>query len=146
EGWAAVVMFLITAIVVSQLSLRARQREAEALARKDETECLYSLGQALLGLDRFETVVWTVANQIVPIFHAQAAGFYIKSTGDIHQAGSQEVNFDALKLAECADAQKILRDAPARLAYTAVTLDGQSFGSIGIAGARLSDTVLKAIT
>ena len=48
RNWGALVTFLLTAIITSQLSGRARQREIEASARQRDLERLYSLSRALL--------------------------------------------------------------------------------------------------
>src|ERR1700704_3436215 len=48
QNWVAFVAFLVTAIVVSQLSGRARQREIDAEARQRDLERLYALSRALL--------------------------------------------------------------------------------------------------
>src|ERR1051325_10421346 len=48
QNWIALVAFLATAIVASQLSGRARIRNIEALARQADLERLYALSRALL--------------------------------------------------------------------------------------------------
>ena len=76
QSYVAVAGFLITAIVVSSTALRARQRTAEALERKRETERLYELGQAMVTTDSLQTTVWIAINQAIPIFGvAGAANF-----------------------------------------------------------------------
>ncbi len=55
QSYVTVIGFLITAIVVSQTALRASNRAAEALERKEETERLYELGQAMLASDSVQT-------------------------------------------------------------------------------------------
>ena len=42
ENWVALAAFLVTAITVSELSVRVRRRAAEAVARKQEVERLYA--------------------------------------------------------------------------------------------------------
>src|ERR1700676_592189 len=48
QHWVAFVAFLATAIVASQLSGRARQREIDAAGRQRDQERLYALSRALL--------------------------------------------------------------------------------------------------
>ena len=48
QNWVALVAFLVTAIVASQLSGRARQREIDAVGRQRDLERLYALSRALL--------------------------------------------------------------------------------------------------
>ena len=48
QNWVALFVLMVTAIVVSQLSGRARQRNLEALARQGDLERLYALSRSLL--------------------------------------------------------------------------------------------------
>ena len=48
QNWIALIAFMITAVVVSQLSGRARQRKLEALSRQRDLERLYALSRSLL--------------------------------------------------------------------------------------------------
>src|SRR5262245_37885976 len=48
QNWVALVAFLVTAVVASQLSGRARARNIEALSRQSDLERLYALSRALL--------------------------------------------------------------------------------------------------
>ena len=48
QNWFALLTFLITAIVGSQLSASVRKREREATARRDEVEKLYELSRAVM--------------------------------------------------------------------------------------------------
>ena len=145
QGLPAVIFFLITAICISQLSLTARGKTAEALKRKHEAECLYLLGQALLGTDRFETAAWTVVNQIVPIFGAQSAAFYFQSTGDVQRAGAANDSIGIEALRDTAQSQTLRIDSHKLTGLVPVQLANEPFGSVGIAGVALSHTILKSI-
>ena len=48
ENWVSFIAFLLTAVVVSQLSGRARTRQIEALARQRDLERLYTVSRGLL--------------------------------------------------------------------------------------------------
>jgi class 3 adenylate cyclase len=143
---ASVFFFLLTSVWISQLSLQTRRKTAEAIKRKHETECLYNLGQALLGADRTETVAWTVVNQIVPIFGAKAAAFYLLSTGDVQRAGAADCELDLEALRRTADSQTVQIDSENLCSVLPVQVSGEAFGSVGIAGVALSETILKSIS
>src|SRR5262245_39503784 len=51
QNWVALLAFLITAVVTSQLSGRARLRQVEAVARQRDLERLYALSRAFLLSD-----------------------------------------------------------------------------------------------
>jgi class 3 adenylate cyclase len=144
QSYVTVAAFLITSVVVSQTALNARNRAAEALASKRETECLYTLGQALLASDSVEATIWIVVHQLVPIFGIDGAAFYLRQSGATVRAG----------ITACLP-EGALADASAAQQRRIITGLGTSFlpiyvaeewaGTLGLCGANLSPTVLKSI-
>src|SRR5437762_10830313 len=68
QNWVALLAFLATAIVTSQLSGRARLRTLETLARQRDLERLYALGRALLLWDGRASPAQAVASDIATAF------------------------------------------------------------------------------
>ncbi len=132
QSYVAVAAFLVTAVVVSQTALTARRRAAEALERKRETEQLYELGQAMLASESLQTTAWIAVNQIVPIFGVSGAAFSLQPSGEIVRAGSSDAITD-----------HALRGNAAEAATSVVRIE--PFGTLGVCGASLSETVLKSI-
>src|SRR5271154_1355120 len=122
ESDIAVAAFLMTAIIMSQTALKARNQTAEALERKRETERLYELGQAMLASESLQTTAWIAVNQILPIFGASGAAFYLQPSVEIVRAGSSDTITD--------DA---LRGDTANVAISVMSIEG--FGSLGVCGA-----------
>jgi class 3 adenylate cyclase len=145
QSYVAVAGFLITAIVVSQTALAARRRAAEALERKCETERLYELGQAMLASESLRTTAWVATNQIIRIFGATGAAFYLHASDEFQRAGkSDPLTDDALRAA--AQGRSIINDPSKTIALISIqTGDGELAGSLGICGIALSDTILKSI-
>ncbi len=56
QNWVALGAFLVTAVTTSQLSTSARQRAAEAMARRADMARLYELSRALLMIDSEDPV------------------------------------------------------------------------------------------
>lgn len=145
EGWVAVLAFVTTALLVSALAAKARERAAEALERQKETERLYDLGKALLVTDSLQTVAWTVTNRLIPIFGVKAASFYFQESGETHRSGSEAHKIDEGKLREVALSQQFWVDTTDELAIVPLSLGGESVGSLGVSGGVISEGVLKAI-
>jgi class 3 adenylate cyclase len=134
ESYVAVAAFLITAIVVSQTALRARER-------KRETEQLYELGQAMLVSDSLQSTVWVAINQAIPILGVSGAAFYLQATGEIHRAGdSGAITDDALRAAS-----DVHRNKRAGVALVPIRMGEERIGTLGFASAALSPTILKSI-
>jgi class 3 adenylate cyclase len=145
EGWVATACFLITALWVSHLSLKAKTGEREAIARRLETERLYELGQSLLGADRLETVAWTVINRMAPIFGVKGAAFCFVATGEVHRADSDTCAIADDQLLECARNQAVFVDAARDVYITPLQVCGKPVGSLGVCGMPFSETLLKSV-
>ncbi len=60
QNWIALLAFLTTAVIASQLSDRARKQTDEAIGRRRELERLYSFSQQLLTADNVLQLLNTV--------------------------------------------------------------------------------------
>ena len=76
QNWVAFVAFLATAIIASQLSGRARQREIDAAARQRDLERLYALSRALLLSEGTASVSGAIARHIAETFELQGVALY----------------------------------------------------------------------
>ena len=145
EAWVAVVAFLITAITLSQTALLARQRAALALQRERETEKLYRLGQAMLASDSPQSTAYVAAHQMIPIFEAGSAAFYMAHTDEILRAGplAMEIGDDEMRALgkEAEPSFNALR----KLSLVPVWQGSDWIGTLAIQGIELTDTVLRSI-
>jgi len=144
QNWVALVAFLLTAIIASQLSGRARQRNIEAVARQRDLERLYALSRALLLSDGGGSVPGAIARHIADAFELQAFGLYDQRTDTVSWAGSTEWPAIDGKLREVARRATSIKD-PAGFVVIAIQLGGAPIGSLAIMNVGLSDTVLHSI-
>jgi two-component system, OmpR family, sensor histidine kinase KdpD len=144
QNWVALLAFLVTAVVASQLSGRARQRNIEAVARQRDLERLYALSRALLLADRAGSVSGGIARHVADAFELQGVALYDQRADAVSWAGSRSFPaFDA-KLREVARTGASWRE-PSGMIVTAIQLGGAPIGSIAITEAGISDTVLQSI-
>jgi two-component system sensor histidine kinase KdpD len=144
RNWGALVAFLLTAIVTSQLSGRARQRELEATARQRELEQLYSLSRALLLAQGGPSIPAEIARHIADAFELETVALFDRHAETISWAGATEVPGIEGRLRDVARSSVTFRD-PSALTVLAIKLGGAPIGSLAIMGAGLSDTVLQSI-
>src|SRR5690242_20106128 len=111
QNWVALVTFLITSIVVSQLSGRARIRNIEALARQNDLERLYALSRALLLTEGGASVPGTIARHIAEAFGLRAVGIYDQRGDAVAWAGRAEVTDSDNTLREVARRGVAVREA-----------------------------------
>src|ERR1700688_85420 len=144
QNWVAFVAFLATAIVASQLSGRARQREIDAAGRERDLERLNALSGALLLSEGGVSVSGAIARHIAETFELQTVALYDRRADTVSWAGSMESPAVEAKLREVARRTTSLRD-PAGLVLIAIQLGGAPIGSLAVMDVGLSDTVLHSI-
>jgi two-component system sensor histidine kinase KdpD len=144
QNWIALLAFSITAVVASQLSARARQRNIEALARQRDLERLYALSRALLLTPENVSIQSAIAPRIAEAFELPAVALYDQQSDVIALGGHEEVADVDRKLRVVARQGASLRE-DSGLVVTAIGLGGQPIGSLAIIDTGLSDTVLQSI-
>jgi two-component system sensor histidine kinase KdpD len=144
QNWVALVAFLATAIVASQLSGRARRRNIEALARQADLERLYALSRALLLSEGGASAPSSIARHIAEAFSLRTVGIYDRRRDVVawagHDAGPSGHD-DALREV----ARGIRTHHPSGLTVIPIQLGDVSIGSVTVTDAGLSETVLHSI-
>lgn len=146
QNWVALVAFLATSIIASQLSARAKQRTREALDRQQDMERLYALSRSILLTNAEEGVARGIARQIAEVFRFAAAALYDRSTGAIHYTGPEdlpEIIDDRLR--EAALKGTLFREDDTGTVVAAIRLGGEPIGALALRGDLPSDTVLQAL-
>jgi two-component system, OmpR family, sensor histidine kinase KdpD len=144
ENWVSFLAFVITAIVVSQLSGRARTRHVDAVSRQRDLERLYTLSRGLLLADESMAAPAGIARHIAEAFDLESLALYDHHSGRIARAGRVDLPEVEEKLREVARQAVTLRE-PSGLVVTAIRLGGAPIGSLALMGEALSDTVLQSV-
>jgi two-component system sensor histidine kinase KdpD len=144
QNWIALLAFLVTAAVTSQLSGRARQRNLEALARQRDLERLYALSRTLLLADRGALGAGDIVRHIADTFELPTAALYDKRADRITSAGSRDIPGIDARLRETARTGASWRD-PSGVLVMAIQLGGAPIGSLALPDSGLSDTVLQSV-
>jgi two-component system sensor histidine kinase KdpD len=139
----ALAVFLVTSIVASQLSGRARRRNVEALARQRDLERLYAFSRALLLSPGRPSMRAAIARHIADAFDLETVAVFDYRADTVSWAGPTEVASIEQKLREVARQAASLREGP--MAVMAIQLGGAPIGSLAIPDAGLTDTVLQSI-
>ena len=88
SAWIALTTFLATAVIGSQLAVRAQRRAREAEDRNQEMERIHALGRALLAHDTLSATAEAAVRQIVEALEANGAALYTAQLQRTHQAGT----------------------------------------------------------
>jgi len=144
ENWVALAVFLVTAVTASELSVRARQRAAEAIARSQEVERLYALGQTLLLSGSVRSAARDIVNSIIRTFEIPGAVLFNQLTDEFFRSDGRGLISDE-QLRHVAETGEPLNDAGRRIAIVPIRLGGQCTGSLGFVGSSLSAAALNAL-
>jgi two-component system, OmpR family, sensor histidine kinase KdpD len=146
QNWVALFAFLLTAIVTSQLSARARQRTIDAVARQTDLERPYALGRALLlQEDRTgRSVVAGIAHSIADTFELAGVAVYDHRAGIVSRAGPNEIPDVEDRVRTVIQDAGPVRDSSG-VTMTNIRLGGEPIGTLAILGRDVQDTVLQSI-
>lgn len=144
QNWVSFVAFMLTSIVASQLSGRARQRTLDVMARQRDLERLYAVSRALLLTDDAVSIPTGIARSIADAFELTAVALYDEPSGTISRAGPHDLPGIDRTLQDVTRQAVPVHDANG-LVVTPVRLGGAPIGSLALLGAELSDTVLQAL-
>lgn len=144
HNWVALFAFLVTAVIASNLSERARRQAAEANRRRREAEHLYSFSQRLLETEGVGKLFNAIPRFIVETFGVQEAALLLQSTGEVYRSSadvqklSREYLLSTLTLGEpCMQSDRNAIFMPVRLGVRTV-------GAYAIVGS-LSRETLEAL-
>lgn len=144
QNWVALFTFLVTSVVASQLSARAKRQALEATRRQHEMERLYTLSRNLMLSDN-QPVSGRIPYQIAQVFDAAGAAFYDRSADAVYRAGPQDVPLADDRLRDAAVQGTASHSAALDVSVLPVSLGGPPIGSLAILGGAVSDTALHAI-
>jgi len=144
QNWIALFTFLITSVIASQLSERARREAVNANDRRRELEQLYSFSQRMLIADNVLALINAIPVTVAETFRAQFAGLF-----SIH---SKKVYYNTLAAQDAISAESLqmvssrgepISDKQLRIRPLRVGL--RSVGALAIVGGDLSPESMEAL-
>jgi two-component system sensor histidine kinase KdpD len=144
QNWIALFAFLMTAVIASQLSERARKQTGEAVRRRRELERLYQFSQQLLTADNILQLLNAIPQHVIDAFGVSAAAIYIPEKGDIYRSGAETRDLDADHLKSVIARGEPIVDPERHLSFTPLKMGVKTVGTIGVSGS-LSRQTLDAM-
>lgn len=145
QNWLALLAFLITAAVGSQLSASAKRRAMEATRRQHEMERLYALSRGLMLLDNRSAAAGQVSYQVAQVFGLPGVAFFDRERDQVYRAGPQDIPISDSRLRDATVQGTAFHDQAENILILPVSLGGPPIGSLAIYGGSISDTALHAI-
>jgi two-component system, OmpR family, sensor histidine kinase KdpD len=146
QNWVALFAFLFTAVVVSQLSGRARLREEDAYRRRREAERLYAFSQRLLGTGNVMEVLNSVPSVLVEVFEAGEAALFLVEKQKFYRSGPGPSILDPEEMKSVVAREGSINNPRLGLHIAPIRLGVRPIGSVGISGTRLSAETVEALS
>ena len=146
QNWVALFAFLVTAIIASHLSERARRETLDATHRRHEVERLYAFSQQLLTAENVVSLLNALPQLVVDSFGCDVAALFVPGRSDIYRSRGALDGLDPERLRTAAARGEPLLDPDKGLRYIPLRMGVRSVGAIGVAGGELSRETLDAIS
>jgi two-component system sensor histidine kinase KdpD len=143
QDWASLFAFLITSVIGSELSARARRQAQEANRRRTEVEQLYQFSGALMRARDPADLLHEIPNQIVKSFQARGAALYFQEKQYVYCSGMEVGQFDAFRLKAAAVREDV--DHLDGVSFASVHLGSRVVGSFGIFKSHVSNQTIEAV-
>jgi two-component system sensor histidine kinase KdpD len=146
QNWIALFAFLVTAVVASQLSERARREALKSNQRRSEVERLYSFSQQLLVSDNVFGLLNSIPKYVVDCFGVINAAMFVEGRQEVYffDARSSSV-LPSEQLKSISSRGEPVLDRERRVCFMPLRMGVRSVGAIGLAGCDLSRETLEAI-
>lgn len=146
QNWVALLAFLVTAVVASQLSERARRSAAHADQRRREVERLYGFSQQLWLSENVFELLNLIPKHIVDSFGVSGAALFLESRQEVYyfDEGSRSL-FSMDQLNAISDRGEPVLEREKRVCYMPLRMGMRSVGAFGLSGCDLSRESLEAI-
>lgn len=145
QNWVALVTFLATSVLASDLATRARNQAAEANRRRREVERLYGFSQRLLSAGNPIELLNAIPRQIVDLFEVGAAALFLSDKQKIYRSGINIPQLDADHLKAIIAREDLQIDEEHSVCFAPLRLGARILGSVGISGPVLSRQSLEAL-
>jgi two-component system sensor histidine kinase KdpD len=145
QDWASLFAFLITSVVGSNLSARARRQADEANRRRNEVEQLYQFSRNLLRVRDSLELLNDIPKRIVELFKASAAALYLLHKQGVYRSGIDAPALDLNRLRAAAGRDDVEVDRLQGVTIAPVHQGSRIVGSLGILGPPISNQALEAI-
>ena len=141
QNWIALLVFLVTAVIASQLSDRARKQKDEAVGRRVELERLYNFSQQLLAADNILQLLNSIPEYVVDSFGVSSAAVYIPNKANVYRAGVAAQGLETEQLQAVASRGEPIIDRERGVSLTPLRMGVKTVGAVGVTGTVSSQTM-----
>jgi len=145
QNWIALLAFLVSAILASRLSERARREAENATRRRKEVERLYSLSQQLLATENVLELNNSIPQFVKDAFGLTAAAMFLPKRNEVYRTGVEHPELSDDELRAVTQRGELLIHSEQQICIVPLRIGVRPVGSIGMEGASLSRETLEAV-
>jgi two-component system sensor histidine kinase KdpD len=145
QNWIALFAFLVSAILASRLSERARREADNANRRRKEVERLYSLSQQLLATENVLELSNSIPLFVKDAFGLTAAAMFLPKRNEVYRSGVEHPELSDDELKAVTQRGELLINQDQQISIVPLRIGVRPVGSIGMEGACLSRETLEAV-
>jgi two-component system, OmpR family, sensor histidine kinase KdpD len=145
RNWVALLAFLVTGIVASQLAERARREATISLRRQREAERLYEFSQQMLVTGNVIDLLNVLPQMIAVTFNLAGAAVYLREKDRIYRSSPNYMDVTAAELRDAAFTRDHRYDEERGVTLVPILLGTRPIGAVGITGNRTSPEALDAV-
>jgi two-component system sensor histidine kinase KdpD len=145
RNWVALLAFLVTSIVASQLAERARREARISHRRQREAERLYEFSQQMLVTGNVIDLLNMLPQMIAATFNLAGAAIYLREKDRIYRSSPSYMDVTAAELRDAAFTRDHRRDEERGVTLVPILLGTRPIGAVGITGEGTSPEALDAV-
>ena len=147
QNWVVLLTFLVTAVIASQLSERARREALNANRRRTELERLYSFSQQMLATDNVLELVNGIPRKVIRNFGGVACGMFLTERKKVYYSDLTAQSFISDEdLKRTTTLGEGGGDADTGVLLGPLRVGVKTVGALGIVGANIGHDTLDAVT
>lgn len=145
RNWIALIAFLLTGIVASQLAERVRREAKMSRFRQLEAERLYEFSQQMLVTGNVIDLLNMLPQMIAATFNLAGAAVYLREKDRVYRSHPNFMDVTAAELRDAAFTRDHRVDETRSVTLAPILLGTQPIGSVGITGEGPSSQALDAV-
>jgi two-component system, OmpR family, sensor histidine kinase KdpD len=145
QNWVALIAFLVTAVIASNLSERVRREAREADERRRDVERLYTFSQQVLVSENVVDLLNAIPQYLVNTFATRGAAIYILDRDCVYPSGrgNDDISKEDLKIA--ASRSELLLGREDGMSFIPIRLGMRSLGVLVLRANGVSQETLEAV-
>lgn len=144
-NWVALLAFLLTGIIASQLAERARAEAMLSRQRQREAERLYEFSQQMLVTGNVIDLLNILPRIIATTFNLTGAAIYLRDKDRVYRSSPDFMEIKAAELRDAAFMRDHIYDQARSMTLAPILLGTRPIGSVGIIGSHTSPEALDAV-